>query len=267
MYKHVYDSLKYLYDKGGVIYLYADPHFSDYESYKFRGWDKKYFGEFLDIYNKKHKISDDILYSDDFYLGNEEFISEFMEYLDGIQIKNINSKCGKNDCLILLGDVGEPSRVAKLKAGYKVLLLGNHDKGASVYMRDYGKSHFEEVVLEEYGDGIKHYDYKKVIDVKDNHLFDEVYEGPLMINDRVILSHEPIMGLPNCLFNIHGHTHSNSIEDGYHMNVCMEAINGIPVNFTKLMHDGSIKHVESIHRTTIDKATARKEKKLAKNKK
>lgn len=44
-------------------------------------------------------------------------------------VKIINSKCGRSDLLIHLGDVGDISYVRKLRAGYKVLIKGNHDAG------------------------------------------------------------------------------------------------------------------------------------------
>ena len=44
------------------------------------------------------------------------------------QVKLINSKVGKNDTLIILGDVGNIEWVKQLR-GYKVLVMGNHDAG------------------------------------------------------------------------------------------------------------------------------------------
>lgn len=74
---------------------------------------------------------------------------------------------------VCLGDVGDASFVKQIRARKKILLLGNHDKKK---------------------------DYKR--------LFDEIYDGPLLIAKKILLSHEPIYGLPWCL-NIHGHDHSN----------------------------------------------------------
>lgn len=221
MYKYVYDTFKHLYDKNGVIYLYSDPHFSDEEMYKLRG----------------------------------ETAPFDLEKLDMEQVKKINSVVGKNDVIIFLGDIGNVEPIKKVR-GYKILIMGNHEQGASNYKRE-----VKYILDNERG--------KVEIDlnlyrVEDNHLFDEVYEGPLMINDRTILSHEPILGLPEYLFNIHGHTHSNKIDDGHHLNVCVEANGGYPVNFTRLMKEGLLKNINSIHQTTIDKATAKKQKRLAK---
>ena len=175
---------------GGTIWIYSDTHFNDEEIKPLR---KNYIG-------------------------------------DEGQVKSINSKVGKNDTIIFLGDVGDLSFIKKIR-GYKVLIMGNHEKGASNYKREYEEKfdytgHYEDnpeefdemkhkgwVIEDEHF--TKYYsDSYAVIDavlwkkVKDNHLFDEVYEGPLMVSDRLILSHEPIENLQPYLFNIHGHDHS-----------------------------------------------------------
>ena len=56
------------------------------------------------------------------YIGDEE------------QIKRINSKIGKYDTLVVLGDVGDIEWVRKIR-GYKVLVMCNHDAGATKYKR------------------------------------------------------------------------------------------------------------------------------------
>ena len=65
---------------------------------------------------------------------------------DEEQIKLINSKVGKKDVLIILGDCGDPAMCAKLR-GYKVLIMGNLDAGRSNYERriftyDFPKDHY-----------------------------------------------------------------------------------------------------------------------------
>ena len=62
-------------------------------------------------------------------------------------------------------------------------------------------------------------------------LFDEIYDGPLLIAEKILLSHEPVYGLPWCL-NIHGHG--------------------------KLIKGGILSDISSIHRITIDQATEEK---------
>lgn len=182
---------KHLYDcfahwyHGGTIYFYSDPHFADADVKAIR----------------KN------------YIGDEE------------QIKRIRSKVGKNDTLIILGDVGDKEFLKKIR-GYKVLILGNHDSGASTY-KDY---------------------------------VDEVYEGVLMISDKILLSHEPV-DFPYAL-NIHGHDHSGCEKmKTPHLNVCAEHINYTPISFKQIIEGGALKNISSIHRETIDAATERKKKK------
>lgn len=211
MRKHLYDSIADKWLKtGGTIWVISDTHFNDAESQGYRRA----------------------------YPGADELV------------KKINSKVGKNDTLILLGDVGDIDFVKKIR-GYKILLLGNHDKGASNYKRK-----IDYILDEEHG-SLEYDLMNKLVEV-DNHLFDEVYEGPLMINDRVILSHEPIE-VPEYMFNIHGHTHGlPHIYDNRHINMCAEAIDYTPVNMLKLFQEGLLKDTKSIHELTVADATKRK---------
>lgn len=167
----------------GTLWVYSDPHYSDPEMKELRTN----------------------------YIGDEE------------QIRRINSKVGKHDTIIFLGDIGNEEMVRKIR-GYKVLIMGNHDRGASNY----------------------------------TDIFDEVYEGPLFIAEKLILSHEPI-NLPFA-YNIHGHDHANELRD-HHLNVCAEHINYTPVNVDREIKRGLLSKVDSIHRTTIDRATEKKQKK------
>ena len=94
----------------------------------------------------------------------------------------------------------------------------------------------------------------------DNHLFDEVYEGALIISEKLILSHEPI-DFPYA-FNIHGQDHSQWFKsDNMHLNVCAELINYTPIPLKSIIESGALKEIPNIHRETIDRATARKFKK------
>ena len=107
--------LKYLYEPfkkwsdGGQVWVYSDPHFED---------------------------NDCKIMSTDWPTPQEQVIK-------------INSKVGRNDTIIILGDIGNPEYIKQIK-GYKVMLAGNHDKGLSNYS-----------------------------------MFDEVYGGPLMISDKI----------------------------------------------------------------------------------
>lgn len=139
------------------------------------------------------------------------------------QIKLINSKVGKKDTFILLGDVGKIDYINKIK-GYKVLIKGNHDVGYTNYIKN-----------------------------ETNNLFDEVYEGPLFISNKILLSHETInleFGL-----NIHGHEHANRNiytcnDKKASVNVCSNIVNFTPMRLDDIFFNCK---VEDIHRVIIDK--------------
>ena len=174
--------------ENGTLWIYSAPHFSDPEM----------------VHLRKN------------YIGDDE------------QIARINSKVGRKDTIIFLGDIGDEEKIRKIR-GYKVLIMGNHDKGATKY----------------------------------EELFDEVYSGPLFIGEKLLLSHEPI-ALPFA-YNIHGHDHSNwDAGMKHHMNVCAEHIEYTPVNLTRLLKRGLLRKVETIPRATIDGATSRKKAREAK---
>ena len=78
-----------------------------------------------------------------------------------------------------------------------------------------------------------------------------------MISDKVMLSHEPLRLPDNCIFNIHGHDHSNWFNQPNHLNVCAEWIDYTPVSLLEMFKTGAFKGVDNIHRITIDKATER----------
>ena len=187
-------------------------------------------------------------------------------------VQRINAKCGRKDTLICLGDVGDVEYVKQLRAKRKILICGNHDAGRTNYERQvitqqFFKSQYtKQQVLDLTKDLFPNCKYS--IDesdeivweiTADNQLFDEVYEGPLMIAEKLILSHEPV-DVP-WAFNIHGHIHdSKHKNDKRHFNVCADVIGYVPVNMNQFMKSGSMAHVETIHRDTIDKATERKRK-------
>lgn len=244
MYKGLYDQFKHWFHDGkGQVYFYSDPHFADEEMKHLRAH----------------------------YIGDEE------------QVKRINSKIGKYDTLVILGDIGDVDWVKKIR-GYKVLVMGNHDAGATNYQRknqmirsydglDYPISDDEDDIRLPWNKDIKagiidnvYFDSQHspfISGWKDNHLFDEVYEGALIVSEKIILSHEPI-DFPYGL-NIHGHDHSMwSKLDNMHWNVCAEHINYTPICLKHIIESGRLKNIPTIHRETIDEATARKHKKSCK---
>ena len=141
------------------------------------------------------------------------------------QVDIINNLVKKSDTFVCLGDVGNPKYVSMLKAGRKVLITGNHDKPSL---------------------------YRSV--------FDEIYTGPLFVAEKVLLSHEPVYGLPWCL-NIHGHDHSNMEsykENCKHINLAANVCGYTPVSLGVLIKKGILADIPGIHRTTIDNAIERK---------
>lgn len=227
MYKNLYDNFAHWFHDGrGTVYFYSDPHFNDPEM----------------VHLRKN------------YIGDEE------------QIKRINSKIGKYDTLVVLGDVGDIEWVRKIR-GYKVLVMGNHDAGATNYKRQVITKRFHtmdampdeaiKIMKEQYPNWKIHWQilelgrYTEV--TVDNCLFDEVYEGALMIAPNIMLSHEPV----NFPFahNIHGHTHATWDE----LNMCAEHIDYTPVPLKYLVEKGMFQ-APDIHREVIDKAIDRKAK-------
>lgn len=229
----IYDAFQHWGEQ--TVWIYSDPHFSD---------------EDLE-YGIKNRPSD------------EE------------QIRRINAKAGRKDTLIILGDVGNIECVRKLRAGRKILICGNHDGGASNYKRvvekkifDQDKVSMDEVrtIMEANFPGWRirieeswefHVPFKRWIAYADNLLFDEVYEGALIVGEKLILSHEPIE-IP-WLYNIHGHDHAGKKRKN-HLNVCSDVIGYEPVNLTQKLKGGLMSAITTIHRATIDSATERKAK-------
>ena len=136
-------------------------------------------------------------------------------------VRRINAKVGKRDVLILLGDCGDPSFVRQLR-GYKILIAGNHEPGLTAF------------------EGI----------------FQEIYSGPLMIGEKLILSHEPIPDIVWAM-NIHGHNHNSRSKDKNHFNVCADVIGYEPINFNQWLKAGLLSKIDTLHRITIDAATKR----------
>ena len=206
------------------------------------------------------------------------------------QLKKINDKVKKDDTLILLGDIGNLEYIKRIKAGYKILISGNHDVGLTNYKKTVTheiKEIFAECVDEEkyeidvaierksfYKYLYEKYPYAKIniqeryefhspfhfFDATiDDNLFNEVYGGPLFISDKILLSHEPI-DIPFGL-NIHGHVHDGLgglSKDNSKYNVCSNCINYEPQNLSEIIKSGCLKNRDTIHRLTIDKATKKK---------
>lgn len=210
------------------------------------------------------------------HFGDDELTTGIHNRPSAAEIaQRINAKCGRKDTLICLGDVGDVEYVKLLRAKHKILICGNHDAGRTNYEHKierlyFDKNHYDrDAALQEAKvkcPGCRYTIYEKfqftppfeswVIEC-DNMLFDEVYEGPLMIAEKLILSHEPV-DVP-WAYNIHGHDHQGHKRKN-HTNVCVDVTGYQPINMNQWMKSGAMAHVETIHRDTIDKATVRKKK-------
>lgn len=232
----IYDSFQHWGEKHQTIWIYSDPHFND----------------------------DDLATGVKGRPSAEE------------QVRRINAKCGRRDAFICLGDVGDVEYVRQLRAEYKILIMGNHDAGASKYKRQVIKRIFDmdihptrseihEIMVKDYPnwkitiyeDYEFHAPFKRWIAYADNLLFDEVYEGALIVGEKLIFSHEPVE-IP-WLFNIHGHDHAGHKRQN-HLNVCSDIIGWEPINFNQFLKSGFSSKIQTIHRETIDRATERKAK-------
>lgn len=156
---------------------------------------------------------------------------EYMGYniTEKEQISILKQFCHKNDTLIHLGDVGNPEWLNELKC-YKVLIMGNHDQSVEKF---------------------KTY-------------FNEIYSGPLMVAEKLLLSHEPIclessMIRKAIAFNVHGHDHSGEYYDDYHLNLVPNVFGYFPLNLKQIIDEGLLKNILSIHRQIIDEARKKKE--------
>lgn len=203
----------------------------------------------------------------DTHFGDSDKYSIDMNWpTDDEHVDIINKVVHKNDCLIILGDVGDIEYVKKLK-GYKILIMGNHDKGASNYIKKYSIINGETKEVYEVENTDKEfvkwrksemfaltpgvYPYARIID---NKLFDEVYEGPLFISDKIILSHEPIK--LNFGINVYGHCHNGVHRTEWANENTMFNVASNVIGYTPMRLDRLIKgtNCATIHRQTIDKA-------------
>lgn len=178
-----------------------------------------------DIFLDKWKDLQTAYVISDLHFGEEDLKEAFAARPSDEQlVQNINSKVGRKDLLIILGDVGDLEYAKKLR-GYKILIAGNHEKGLTAAKE----------------------------------VFDEVYAGPVILSEKLVLSHEPIK--VNGMFNLHGHNHHGKAYNGGNAyNVCAD-INGYqPLHLNNWMKQGYLANVKTLHRSTIDTATKRSKK-------
>lgn len=130
-----------------------------------------------------------------------------VEEMDRVMIEKFNSRVGQFEKVYFLGDVSFKldvfHRVMPQLNGKKRLILGNHDK---FKMTEYVK------------------------------YFEKIYESwqPLR---HVLFTHRPIhLGNHHekIKVNIHGHTHSHSLDDKRYINMCVEKTDYFPVHWSEI---------------------------------
>lgn len=135
-----------------------------------------------------------------------------VEEMNKVLIKNWNNVVSKTDKVFHLGDFafGKKSDIKELVPklhGYKILILGNHDRRTS-----------QQFFL--------------------NAGFSEVHKWPIIYAKHYILSHEPIDRelIEGTNFkNLHGHTHQRIVEGNNYINCCIECTSYSPVLFRDIL--------------------------------
>lgn len=154
----------------------------------------------------------------DFHFGHKNIIKferiEFMsiEEHDAFIIAAINNVVTPLDTLYVLGDVGSLAPVAQIN-GRKILIKGNHDKRSDAAYLGY---------------------------------FAEVYNTPIYLNKRLVLSHEPIM-VNTDVMNVHGHLHGARLASSNHICVSARNIEYRPITEQMLQIKLSRLPVQSTH--------------------
>ncbi len=129
--------------------------------------------------------------------------------MDMAIINNWNQVVDKGDKIFILGDVSfynkdKTTDIIKMLNGYKMLILGNHDRDRSLnWWKDTG--------------------------------IDEISKYPIIYDEFYIFSHEPLYLNENMPYaNIHGHTHHLRYDSRQFFNVSVECINYTPIEFEKI---------------------------------
>ena len=137
---------------------------------------------------------------------------ETIEQHDQAIIRNWNAKITDNDIVYHLGDVGLTrgdylkNIIPKLR-GRKILIMGNHD--------------------------IKNATKQFFLDIG----FDEVYDHPIYLNSRILLSHEPAReAFENpFIYNIHGHLHGSILTLKNFINISCKYTKYGPIHIDKIL--------------------------------
>lgn len=141
-----------------------------------------------------------------------------IEKMDEALVRLWNSVVGKDDRVFMLGDFALANRtyirevVPKLH-GKKILVRGNHDSYNSPFYVEAGFNAVSPLPL----------------------LYDQKAHG---VEGQFLLSHQPVVSLPEGLINIHGHIHNNENPNYYapnHICVSVEMTNYRPVSLRQVL--------------------------------
>ncbi|GGI43210.1 metallophosphatase [Paenibacillus marchantiophytorum] len=131
------------------------------------------------------------------------------EEMNASMIAKWNQVVNKEDTVFHLGDFSflnkeKTQAIVSQLNGYKILILGNHDRGRSrTWWLDAG--------------------------------FDEVSAYPIIYKNFFFLSHEPMyMNKQMPYVNVHGHIHGQKYEGLHYYNVSVEQLDYSPVSFEQI---------------------------------
>ena len=156
-----------------------------------------------------------VFFTSDHHFGHKQIIDfesrpfKDVDQMNESMIESWNSVVGSDDKVFHLGDFSFLNKdathhIVERLNGYKILILGNHDRGRSrAWWLDTG--------------------------------FEEVSKYPLIYNDFFFLSHEPMyMNKHMPYVNVHGHIHGQKYEGNNHFNICVEHWNYKPLSFEQI---------------------------------
>ena len=131
-----------------------------------------------------------------------------IEEMDSALIQRWNERVMPEDIVFHLGDFAFAGSTfikdtLPMLKGHKFLMMGNHDRGRkSEFWLDAG--------------------------------FERVFDRPIVLDDRFVLSHEPLAEIPPGKVNIYGHVHSSphfSTFEPHRLCVCVERWDCHPIEY------------------------------------
>ncbi|KAA9006375.1 phosphoesterase [Paenibacillus spiritus] len=159
----------------------------------------------------------DVFFTSDHHFGDRSILDVESRPFPGVpemnevMVARWNETVTPEDRVYHLGDFSvldqeETRRVVSRLNGYKILILGNHD-------REHGRTR------------------SWWLDAG----FQEAHETGLIYQNFFLLTHEPLYMNKHMPFvNVHGHIHGQKYADKQHFNVCVEHWNYRPVSFGEM---------------------------------